>query len=191
MALLRYPDLARPLTNLLEHRASHFGLFTTAALRRVGGYYSGFRIGYDTLLISLLLMVARMAYLERPLYHWLRRQESLTMAAATGLRSSQRREVQRQLRAMYADALQAYRRHRTGRSDADALAAHIRQIVGAQVTAGDRELLAAASARLAPLLADARGTAHPPVAAAGTPVAAAARPGPPHPTWTRSSAVVS
>jgi glycosyltransferase involved in cell wall biosynthesis/predicted O-methyltransferase YrrM len=179
LAVLRYPDLARPLTNELEHRASHFGLYTTQALRRVGGYYGGFRIGYDTLLISLLLMAARVAYLERPLYHWSRRRGSLTMSAATGLRSSQRREVRRQLREMYADALRAYRRHQAGRFDADALAVHIRQLVSARVPAGDRELLAAASARLVPLLADARGAHHPPEAAAEAPATAAARPGPP------------
>jgi glycosyltransferase involved in cell wall biosynthesis len=152
-SILRYPELSRPLTRLLEHRTSHVGLFRTAALRRVGGYYGGFRIGYDTLLVSLLLMTGRPTYLERPLYHRLRRDESLTMSSVTGLRSAQRMEAWRQLRVMYTEALQAYQRQRAGQFDRDALAARIRRVVDARVTAGEREVRAAASSRLAPLLA--------------------------------------
>jgi glycosyltransferase involved in cell wall biosynthesis len=162
-SILRYPELSRPLTRLLEHRTSHVGLFRTAALRRVGGYYGGFRIGYDTLLVSLLLMLGRLTYLERPLYHRVRRDESLTMSSVTGLKSAQRMEAWRQLRVMYAEALPAYQQHRAGRIGRDALAARIRRVVDARVTAGEREVCAAASTRLGPLLA----AAGPPVRKAG------------------------
>jgi glycosyltransferase involved in cell wall biosynthesis len=162
-SILRYPELSRPLTRLLEHRTSHVGLFRTAALRRVGGYYGGFRIGYDTLLISLLLMMGRLTYLERPLYHRLRRDESLTMSSVTGLKSAQRMEAWRQLRSMYTEALQAYQRQQAGKIGRDVLAARLRRVVNARVTAGEREVCATASARLAPLLA----AAAPPARTAG------------------------
>jgi glycosyltransferase involved in cell wall biosynthesis len=37
------------------HRAPHAGLIRTSALARIGGYYGGFRVGWDKLLTNLIL----------------------------------------------------------------------------------------------------------------------------------------
>ena len=53
----RFPGLAQPLTYQYEFRANNHGLFMAEALRNVGGYYGGFRIAYDRLLINFLLIL--------------------------------------------------------------------------------------------------------------------------------------
>ncbi len=55
------------LPRRLQHIANHHGLFRVELLRSVGGFYGGFEIGYDTLLMSLLLMAGRSAYINEPL----------------------------------------------------------------------------------------------------------------------------
>src|SRR5205823_2598859 len=65
----RWPRLGAPLAPTMEHRATQQGLFRTDALRRIGGFHPGFRIGYDTLLINLLEMLHRVVAVDAPLYH--------------------------------------------------------------------------------------------------------------------------
>ena len=100
IAVQRYAQLNRPMTETLEHRGTHQGVFRTRSLRAVGGYYGGFRIGYDTLLINFLLMAGRIVYLDQPLYHRMLRPDSLTSAPETGLNSQARQETARSLKAL-------------------------------------------------------------------------------------------
>src|SRR5262249_13218614 len=51
------------------HRAPHHALFRAEALRRIGGYYGGYRIGFDTLIMNLLLMTGKLSYVSLPLYN--------------------------------------------------------------------------------------------------------------------------
>jgi len=141
----RFGGLNRPLTERLQHRASHTGLFRSASLRRIGGYYGGFRIGYDTHLVSLLLMVGRISYVDRPLYHRLVRPDSLTGSRATGLRSPARNRVRRQLQEIYEEAYRHYTRHSRGEIGKEALCGFIRQICSQHVPESARtELMALA-----------------------------------------------
>jgi glycosyltransferase involved in cell wall biosynthesis len=123
-----YAALNRPLTERLQHRASHAGLFRSESLRKIGGYYGGFRIGYDTQIISLLLMVGRISYVDRPLYNRLIRPDSLTRSRATGLRSPARNRVHRQLQEVYGEAYRHYVRYLGGEIGKEALCRLICQI---------------------------------------------------------------
>ena len=135
--MLTYPGLRRPLSNRFEFRSDHHGLFSTDALRRIGGNYGGYRIGYDTLLVNLLCMVGEVAYVERPLYNRQVRANSLTTSQATGMRSATRRKVRAELAEMYAAALRIYRERAAGSGEPIELAAAIQRITQARVT--DRE----------------------------------------------------
>jgi glycosyltransferase involved in cell wall biosynthesis len=153
---LEFPGLSRPLTERLEHRSNHQGLFATEALRRVGGFHAGFRIGYDTFLMNALLMVGRIAYLGTPLYNSLVREGSLTSARATGLRSPLRLQITSELAEMYRTVFLSYRQYLEGGIEAEALAERIRALVHDQ-TANQAAEVAAEAERLRRLLAAPRG----------------------------------
>jgi len=132
-AVETWPALARPLTAALEHRANHHGLFRAEALRAIGGYYGGFRIGYDTLLVNLLLMTGRLTSVEEALYHRTIHAASLSNSPQTGMHSAARRQATEGLRRMYAQAFAIYSRYLEGTLDRETLCAEIRQIARAQV----------------------------------------------------------
>ncbi len=77
----------------MTHFADHFGLFRTQALLDVGGYYAGFRLGFDTYLLNLFRHLGRIAVCDQPLYHRVHRPGSLVYNAATGLGSQARRQT--------------------------------------------------------------------------------------------------
>ncbi|MCB0112254.1 MAG: glycosyltransferase family 2 protein, partial [Caldilineaceae bacterium] len=149
---LRYPGLAQPLTAQFKHRADHHCLFTTAALRRIGGNYGGFRIGYDTLLINFLLMSSRVSYLDQPLYHRYVRPNSLTHSRQTGFQSAARKRVTQLLKQHYAQIYPLYLRYLSGTVTHDALCAAIRQCVEQQIAPATRAALQEEAARLRRLL---------------------------------------
>jgi glycosyltransferase involved in cell wall biosynthesis/predicted O-methyltransferase YrrM len=150
-----FPALSRPLTGRLEHRSNHQGLFVTEALRRIGGFHAGFRIGYDTFLVNALLMVGRISYVGTPLYNSLVRDGSLTSARATGLRSPLRLQVTSQLGGMYQTLFRSYRQYVDGAIDAETLAERIRATV--QERSGhEASEVAAEAERLKALLAEPR-----------------------------------
>lgn len=151
--MLTYPGLRRPLANRFEFRSDHHGLFSTEALRRIGGNYGGYRIGYDTLLINLLCMTGEVAYVEQPLYNRQVRANSLTTSQATGMRSAKRRQVRGELAEMYAAALKAYRGRQTvAGNGAASLPGAIRLITEARVTDRERAEIQFHAARLHELI---------------------------------------
>lgn len=158
--------LEPPLAPELRHRAEHHGLFRTDALRAVGGYFGGFRVGYDTLLINFLLMTGRLAYVDEPLYHHVIRPDSLTSARETGMRSELRREATARLRALFEAAHRVYQRYLDGEADRPALLEAIREAAGRWVTPEDRRALARETARLRAMLEAAGGVEALPVRAA-------------------------
>ncbi len=125
----QWPLVGTPLADRMEHRINHQGLFRVDALRRVGGFHPGFRIGYDTLLMNLLEMVDRVVAVDTPLYYARVRPGSLTTSPDTGFGSRQRAAAHGRLERLYTHALQVYRRYLTGATGADELAGAIRRLV--------------------------------------------------------------
>jgi len=140
-ATLRYPGVTRPLTNRLTHRIGHHGLFRSEALHAIGGYFGGFRIGYDTLLMNFLLMTDRVVWVREALYHQRSHDGSLTRAAATGIASPARRWAIGELSWMYSEAFVAYRRFLLDALDHEQLCAEIREIVRRRVSPAEEAAL--------------------------------------------------
>lgn len=95
----------RYLDGEFRHRYAHQGLMRVGALRAIGGYYGGFRVGWDSFLTSSLALAGAaqrrefkdrrepIAFVEEPLYRLRSRADSLTCAAETGMYSQTRREA--------------------------------------------------------------------------------------------------
>jgi glycosyltransferase involved in cell wall biosynthesis len=147
-----YAALHRPLTETLRHRASHAGLFKSESLKRIGGYYGGFRIGYDTQIMSLLLMVGRISYVDRPLYNRLIRPDSLTRSQTTGLQSPARDRVHQQLQEIYGEVYEHYTQYLKGEIGKEALCGFICQICSRRLSRDAHTELMQASDRLRAVL---------------------------------------
>ena len=132
----------------LAHLAAHVGLYRASALRAIGGYYGGFRFGYDTLLVGLLSLTERLAYTDAALYHREGRADSLGNSSETGFGSLARQVVRAQLDAMYDLAYRGYADYVAGRLGHDELCRLAAAVAGANVTADDRGAIAEQSARL-------------------------------------------
>jgi hypothetical protein len=125
----RWPLLGTPLTPRMEHRATQHGLFRADALRRLGGFHPGFRVGYDTLLINFLEMLGRIVAVDAPLYHARIRPGSLTTDPATRWGSASRNHAVRRLEALYAHAFGSYRHYLEGSCDASQLGMSLQDMV--------------------------------------------------------------
>ena len=141
-----------PLADRLQDRALHLGLFEVNALRAVGGYYAGFRVGFDTLLLNLLQMTGPIAFVDEPLYHHRVRAGSLTSAPQTGMRSAYRRSVTKQLADLYTEARREHRAYLNGELDVEELRWRLRAITGRATSEGDRQAIEEAAGRLQPLI---------------------------------------
>ena len=140
--------VARALAARYVYRAPHHGLFVTSSLRHVGGYYAGFRVGYDTLLTNLMLMTGRISHVSQPLYFRQVRPESLTHSADTGTNSAHGTAAHEAIVHMYRRCYLAYSRFVAGRIDSQQLGENLREIIGSNVTASERDELRAESVRL-------------------------------------------
>jgi glycosyltransferase involved in cell wall biosynthesis len=121
----RWPHLSRPVGPKLFHRAGHQALYRTEMLRSIGGWYAGYRIGFDTCIMNLVeLAGGRVACVSEPLYHRTIRSGSLTTAATTGFNSPVRQRVLHELRQLHGRAYSA-----TRGLPADGAAATIRRLV--------------------------------------------------------------
>jgi hypothetical protein len=89
------------LTPQFLFRLPHHGLFRAESVRRLGGYYGGFRVSYDALLTNLILMTGRLSHVRQPLYYHMVRPGSLTQSEATGLQSKFRRDTMNALSVVY------------------------------------------------------------------------------------------
>lgn len=133
--------------------AHHFGLYQTRSLRAIGGYYGGFRFGYDTLIPGLLSLTSRLAYIDVPLYHHDLREGSLSTSRDTGMTSQARREVRDRLEVIYEKAYEGFREYVSGGRSLDELCELTAAAASAFVTAEDAHSLTAQSARLRAQLA--------------------------------------
>ena len=89
------------LTPTMRHIAHHSGLYKTQALRDIGGYHPDFRVGYDTLLVNLMLMRHRVSILDNVLYTRYLRENSLTVAPETSRNSPLRKRAILKLNELY------------------------------------------------------------------------------------------
>jgi hypothetical protein len=140
------------LTSSFAYRAPHIGVFRTDSLRRVGGYYGGFRVGYDTLLTNFILMTGRISHVPQHLYYRLVRPESLTHSSSTGLISATARRVYNALASIYRRCFASYLEYLAGRSGSRQLTQTIRSYAMQNVTANDSRRLALETQRLKCLL---------------------------------------
>jgi hypothetical protein len=140
------------LTSSFSYRAPHHGLFRTDSIRRVGGYYGGFRVGYDTLLTNFILMTGRISHVPQHLYYRLVRPESLTHSSSTGLMSATARQVSNTLASLYRCCFASYLEYLAGRLDSSQLSHTIRSYAVQNVTADDSRQLGLETQRLKCLL---------------------------------------
>ena len=152
-----YPGRGRKLTEHFQFRAMHMGLYRSEALRRIGGYYGGFRVSYDMLLTNLMLMTGKIAYVDEPLYHRRIRPASLTTSQATGFGSPVRVAAVQQLRQLYRQAFALYTSYQAGAVDAATLVGAIRALCAANVPMEDRQALAVEANSLRTILRSATG----------------------------------
>ncbi|MEV7024147.1 glycosyltransferase family 2 protein [Kitasatospora sp. NPDC093558] len=93
--------LARPASEDYYMPCNHHGLYRADFLRRLGGYYGGFRFSYDGLIIAVSHALGEIGYVPRPLYHRLRRPGSLTTRPETAEGSERRNAVDACLAGLY------------------------------------------------------------------------------------------
>ena len=146
------PKVSEPLTATGHHGVPHVGLYRADALRAVGGCYGGLRAGYDSLLISLLMMTGRLACVDAPLYNRRMANGSLRTSIQFDTHGYAQAEAHERVEAMYAEAFGPYRRYLAGSLERSALVAAIRAICLCGVTDEDRQALTVESGRLRKLL---------------------------------------
>jgi len=142
-------------TVLNEHfvnRAAHHGIFRREALERIGGYYAGFRMNYDTLLTNFLLMTGRVSFVEEPHYQYVLRPDSLSHSQTTGVRSPIRIATKQRLAGMYREAFGHYRAWMRQQLSSTQFTERIRQLAARNVTPDLGHALKVETARLAAIL---------------------------------------
>jgi glycosyltransferase involved in cell wall biosynthesis len=136
------------LTKQYQHRAPHSGLFHAPALRRIGGYFAGLNLHYDSLLMNFLMMTGRMAHTRVVLYNRLLRKGSLTRSQHSGFRSEASKKEIRLIRTLYSRAFTAYECYLNGRLSSGSVVQSIRDLMLPLVSDRTRQELVAESTRL-------------------------------------------
>lgn len=93
--------LEAPVDDRFVDRGRHHGLFRSSLIEDVGGYYGGFRVGYDGFLMNAFFLLNEIAYTVKPLYHRQKRPDSITMNSQTGFGTAYRTAIGAELRSMY------------------------------------------------------------------------------------------
>jgi glycosyltransferase involved in cell wall biosynthesis len=142
----RLPDLNPGAA--LAFRLPHHGLFEVGALRQIGGCYGGFRIGYDELLTSLLLLVGTVSWTSEKLYWRRLRPNSLYHSAETGFGSHARILARDEMANLYARAYFDYQNFVSGDISGKQLIQRIRSYVIASCGAADSDRIRLHAQRL-------------------------------------------
>lgn len=131
-----------------KNRIPHVGLFQTEALRQLGGYYAGFKFGYDMLLTSLLLLAGVVAWTPDYLY-WRRvRPTSLSHAPGTRWMSPARRNVRAQMGELYRCVYRDYLEFLCRRISGPVFLNLLRARVSARRSPADNEAIRNSAAQL-------------------------------------------
>jgi len=95
------PEWLSKNPNKMVHVGSHVGLWKTQSLRSIGGYYGGFRLGADTVVVGLMVQLGRAAFLRETLYRAKRTRDSMTTKADTAIDSKARDKVWEEIHALW------------------------------------------------------------------------------------------
>lgn len=88
-----HPEWLGQNPNQIVHAGSHVGLWKTQSLRAIGGYYGGFDLGADTVIVGIMSRLGRPAFVRQGLYRAKRSKESMTTKADTGVESPARKKA--------------------------------------------------------------------------------------------------
>lgn len=135
-----------------EYRLPHAGLFRNSLLQQLGGYYGGFRVGYDTLLTNLVLMTGKVSHVRLPLYWRLVRPESLTHSDSTGITSDFAQRATGEIRKLYKACYAWYTHFQSRRISREELKRGIRMICWSHVPIHERHALLQETHRLVSVL---------------------------------------
>jgi glycosyltransferase involved in cell wall biosynthesis len=135
-------------TNELRWAFFHQALFRSDPLRAIGGYYGGFRKGYDRVVGSLIRLAGKVAYVAQPLYHRLYRPDSLSNRRLEGAEAQQWRADDAAQRALYHAACTQYSQYRAGACSRDAWLEALRTFIGSGITPDAAMALETATARI-------------------------------------------
>jgi hypothetical protein len=91
-----------------KSRIPHHGLFRVSALRKLGGYFGGFKFGYDEFITNVLLLSGTVSWSHEHLYWRRLRHDSLTRGPETGMASSVRTAIRARLRDLYKEIYRDY-----------------------------------------------------------------------------------
>ena len=130
--------IQQTVTSEFNYRVPHAGLIRTSALQDVGGYYGGVRVGWDTLLTNLVLMIGSISWTPEPLYYRFVRSDSLTHSVRTGVESDYATKVSQYIRAIYKECYDRYRSYMGGEITRVRLATDLQDICGRHVSSEDR-----------------------------------------------------
>lgn len=117
--------VARPLGPRWEAHGMHHGLFRVDSLRAVGGYSGAYRVGYDMLVVALIKMWGSVGYVDSPLYHRVKTEDSLTRSPKTGLGSRFRQDIERRLNTIYKAAYARWLARQNGLMSASEFSAQL------------------------------------------------------------------
>ena len=144
------------LTGHYRHRAPHTALFRTDLIRRIGGYFAGLHLHFDSLLMNLVLMSGSIVHTAAPLYHRLLRPDSITHCPATGFSSRASWTERRIIENLYQSAFADYTRYLRRELSSETFAQSLRDICQSRLTAYDWHELAHETGRLSSHLAACR-----------------------------------
>jgi glycosyltransferase involved in cell wall biosynthesis len=136
------------LTDQYRHRAPHTALFRAELLRRIGGYYAGLHLHFDSLLMNLVMMTGSIVHTACPLYHRLLRPDSITHAPSTGFSSRASWAERKTIASLYESSFGEYKRYLRGQISSEGLTDSIRRRCQSQVATQEWQELAYETNRL-------------------------------------------
>lgn len=149
-----YPERNNPPGERFINHLGHYGLFEIKSLKDIGGYFGGFRISYDRLIMNLLLMTSTISFVKEPLYNYCRRHNSLTLDPKTDMHSEVRLEAIAKLEEVYNRIFPTYLDYSANKIEKSQLLTTIKQYIGEYITRESQIELAKETARLRQKLQD-------------------------------------
>lgn len=142
---LRYQRFLAPSSRM---HIPEVGLFRASELHRIGGYFGGFRLGFDSMLMSALRLSSSLGYIDAPLYNYVSRANSLTNSSTTGFGSKLRSNIRAQLDCMQESMHKARAALDSGTMARETFEEHIRATMQTYLTPSAAEELASATGQL-------------------------------------------
>lgn len=143
-----FPERNEPPGEKFINRLGHYGLFEIRSLKDIGGYFGGFRISYDRLVMNLMLMTGKISFVKEPLYNYCRRHGSLTLDSTTDMHSNARQEALSKLQEIYDKIFPVYLDYSVNKIKKNDFLIIIRQAVRKYLTNESQDELANETARL-------------------------------------------